>query len=127
MKLTHLFLAVAITFSLPAQEAPLDPSIFDGTGKEKESTEAPPPPPAGKEVEEADSPPSPPPVPAAESGEPSAPEEIVLPELEGEETDVDEPPGIPAASGGGRSRATETVESTEKIAPGQAVDFPWDM
>lgn len=123
-----------------AQEETLDPSIFDGTGRETEkkdpekSSSGSPgptstPAPAARE-ENANTPA----VEAAEEGTPvpqeTEPEEIILPGSGSEEeaeTESEAPPGVPAAQGGGKSRAGETVDSTEKIQTGQAVDFPWDM
>ena len=129
---------------LYAQTGSLDPSIFDGTGREQEA--APPEESGGSAVTEMPdagtdeaAPPASAPGMESEAGEPAAlppaptsePEEIVLPGSE--ETDeasapeVLDEPGIPSGSGAGPSRAGEQVESSEKIAPGQAVDYPWDI
>jgi hypothetical protein len=122
-----------------AQEGVLDPSIFDGTGREMEKTE--PQKPAASVPEQAESEPgtgpqeteetgsqAPPggPTPEAE-GTTEAPREIVLPGTESPAEEETAPPGTPANSSAQESRAGERVESTEKIVPGQAVDFPWDM
>lgn len=126
---------------LYAQEDVVDPSIFDGTGKNSAPAE-PEALPSGQTVpEEIDSeePPAEPEensetpltseeeaeekeLPEEKGGDPSSEEE----ETEGEEA-PESPPGVPSRVGGGESRAGETVKTTEKIAPGQAVDYPWDM
>ena len=132
-----LILGLLIAISVQAQEAELDPSIFDGTGRELEKVEKINPP-AGaptspsSETEEVPAPPGPS-IASEETfevaAEAEAPREIVLPGTEGEkpEEKPEEETGNPAAKGSGKSRAGETVDSTEKIQPGQAVDFPWDM
>lgn len=80
----------------------LDPSIFDGTGREQR-----------EEPEEKVS------TPEEERGPGGGePEEDLVEESAS--------PGSPAEVMT-ESRAGDRVESTEKIAPGQAVDFPWDM
>jgi len=129
-----LLLIPGLCFTLVfSQETDLDPSIFDGTGKEVEKAE---PPQASSEGESTDAGPAPEPQsetsPVMEREPEEAleeePREIRLPAGTETEEELDtEDVGIPAAPGGQKSRAGETVNSTEKIAPGQAVDFPWDM
>ncbi|MDF3128186.1 hypothetical protein P0Y35_03145 [Kiritimatiellaeota bacterium B1221] len=123
-----------LSLALQAQEE-LDTSIFDGTGRELEKVEPREPAPGSPEAETESAE-------AGEAGGPSVdseietpvpaesdemPREIVLPGGEEAEALEETAAGIPAASGGSKSRAGETVESTEKIPTGQAVDFPWDM
>ncbi|MEX2608108.1 MAG: hypothetical protein WD708_12260 [Kiritimatiellia bacterium] len=127
--------------ALPAMsEETLDPSIFDGTGREQrevpeETESAEPSPPAedegtkGKDEK----------IPAVSGAGKEATEEAVPEEktgtVGGEEeakAPLEEPLEDPASPGSPaevmtESRAGERVESSETIAPGQAVDFPWDM
>lgn len=125
---------------LALAEEILDPSIFDGTGREQrevpEQTESSGPPAEGEGAmgEEDEEMPAIPGV--GEGTEEEGVEEIQLPEEEmgavggeEEEEDILEEPAVPGSPAGvmTESRAGERVESTEKIAPGQAVDFPWDM
>ncbi len=132
-----LFASCLLGFAIYAQEE-LDTSIFDGTGRELEKVDpqkpgagSPETPVAPAETEAASASAAEPEAESASPPEPAMPEEIVLPGSEGAEVEElenpGEEPGIPAASGGSKSRAGETVESTEKIPTGQAVDFPWDM
>jgi len=128
--------------SLSAQEGVIDPSIFDGTGKKSVPAEAEALPSGQTAAEEIDSEkPSAEPEETSEAPLPSEEEaeEKELPEekggdssseeeeTEGEAEALESPPGVPSGVGGGESRAGEKVKSTEKIAPGQAVDYPWDM
>jgi hypothetical protein len=143
----NLFFAAClwlVCLTLGADE--LDPSIFDGTGREQgeppEETEPSvlPSVPAegtGERGEEAD---SEGPAGVEEAVDEDETEETSISEEDGaagleeeegpgaeEEVGEDtEPPGTPAALPS-ESRAGERVESTEKIMPGQAVDFPWDI
>ncbi|WFB34868.1 hypothetical protein P3T73_11930 [Kiritimatiellota bacterium B12222] len=140
----HLLLLCFLITALRAQEETLDPSIFDGTGRDQEiaepaeegssSEERAPEKMSPDETESA----------AAESGtelppaeklepmptETPEPVEISLPGSESEEEEEGTEglhPAGPAGAGTAPSRAGERVESTEKIAPGHAVDYPWDI
>jgi hypothetical protein len=135
------FLFLFASYSVSAQEDVLDPSIFDGTGKKSdvpETEEVSPPASLPEEAEPEDVEGE-----AAVEAEPSSiPSGEEPPEEEGEAnegglaSEVEEseevgaeesPPGIPSGAGSESSRAGQRVESSEKIAPGQAVDYPWDM
>lgn len=137
-----LFASCCLLISLyaHAQEGVLDPSIFDGTGRELEKAEPQTPaasapeqkekePSAGPEenAETGSQAPAAVPIPEGEGTMTEPPREIVLPGTESPNEEESAPPGTPANSSAQESRAGERVESTEKIAPGQAVDFPWDM
>jgi len=142
---------------ISAQERDLDPSIFDGSDIETTDQEAPQPggpeQESGDTTSEAPSATSEPGTPpradipaeeelsAEESGAGRVSDETddeagleaeghsESPEAESEEDEeVVEPagPGSPAPSAQ-QSRAGEQVETRDRIAPGQAVDLPWDL
>lgn len=132
-----LFVICALTLlGENAQTDVVDPSIFDGSDKDTEKSEPSPEPPPNQtppneETDETEGA-------AASASEEVPPREIKLPDSPLQETEaekergapedeVENPPGVPAGSGSGESRAGDRIESTEKIPPGQAVDFPWDM
>lgn len=136
-------LGLMVILQVSLAEDVLDPSIFDGTGRVQreaspETEAAAPSSPAEDGETRGEEEVVPPGDEAGMGEEGGGPEEVVLPEEEpgtvgGEDAEADEEIAEDAPSSGGpaavmtESRAGERVESSEKIAPGQAVDFPWDM
>jgi len=144
-----LFVLVLLPLSTGrGDESELDPSIFDGTGRETRPAD---PSESGGEAggepekEPSSDPrnPGPPESPAEpETSEspmegggavPEAsptPEDVgsaTAPAPEENEAMANEGTPIPAAPSESRSRAGETFRPSERIPPGQAVDFPWDI
>lgn len=147
----------SLLLSVSAQDGELDPSIFDGTGMEASAPEPPEPggkpespeEGAGGDTDSAEpggaeeSEPADPSLPIPESTTPAVPEEASAGEeeesglMEGESSAEEEPagevvqeevtqPGSPAPVHPS-SRAGEIIQTQERIAPGQAVDLPWDL
>lgn len=146
----RLYLLLALSWGLPclltSQETDLDPSIFDGTGTRTEE-EAPEPdspgvPEGGEDATEVEpleaeasasgTAPSEPESPAPRVTPPEEPQDVpkgneeAPPEEMPEEEEV-AGPGSPAPAASQQSRAGEQVTTTDRIAPGQAVDLPWDL